>query len=64
MQNIGKQKWKSMHRKGKAELIRILWTFFPEHLGECIYNGIFVGSTDSKIPNNKGMRMLLLKHWK
>jgi alpha-N-arabinofuranosidase len=28
---------------------------FSEHLGRCIYGGLFVGE-DSKIPNVKGMR--------
>ena len=29
---------------------------FAEHLGHCIYEGIFVGA-DSEIPNDKGIRL-------
>ena len=39
----------------KATINRNIYGHFAEHLGRCIYNGIFVGE-DSNIPNEKGMR--------
>jgi len=39
----------------KAVINRNIYGHFSEHLGRCIYNGIFVGE-DSDIPNKKGMR--------
>ena len=39
----------------KAQINRNIYGHFAEHLGRCIYNGIFVGE-DSPIPNVKGMR--------
>ena len=41
-------------RKG-AKINRNLYGHFSEHLGRCIYNGLFVGK-DSPIPNVNGMR--------
>ena len=44
--------------KGKTELGKInkhIYGHFAEHLGACIYNGIWVGE-DSDIPNIRGMR--------
>ena len=43
-----------------------IYGHFSEHLGRCIYNGLFVGE-DSDIPNTKGMRndiVEALKHIK
>src|SRR5262245_51476293 len=34
---------------------RHLYGHFAEHLGRCIYDGIWVGE-ESKIPNTRGMR--------
>ena len=42
-------------QKKVSRINKEIYGHFSEHLGRCIYNGIFVG-TDSKIPNNKGMR--------
>lgn len=39
----------------KSIINRNLYGHFSEHLGRCIYNGVFVGE-DSTIPNEKGMR--------
>ena len=39
----------------KSIINRNLYGHFSEHLGQCIYNGVFVGE-DSPIPNEKGMR--------
>ena len=39
----------------KSVINRNLYGHFSEHLGRCIYNGVFVGE-DSPIPNEKGLR--------
>ena len=39
----------------KSTINRNIYGHFAEHLGRCIYEGIFVGE-DSPIPNTKGMR--------
>lgn len=39
----------------KGKINKELYGHFSEHLGRCIYNGIFVGK-NSKIPNTNGMR--------
>lgn len=39
----------------KSKINRNIYGNFSEHLGRCIYNGVFVGE-DSPIPNEKGMR--------
>ena len=39
----------------KSIINRNLYGHFSEHLGRCIYNGVFVGE-DSPIPNEKGVR--------
>ena len=39
----------------KSIINRNLYGHFSEHLGRCIYSGVFVGE-DSPIPNEKGMR--------
>ena len=38
-----------------ATINKDIYGHFSEHLGRCIYDGIFVGK-DSKIPNANGMR--------
>ncbi|MCL2187242.1 MAG: alpha-N-arabinofuranosidase [Defluviitaleaceae bacterium] len=42
-------------KEQKSTINRNIYGHFAEHLGRCIYNGIFVGD-DSTIPNEKGMR--------
>ncbi|MGN0665766.1 MAG: hypothetical protein ACI4KF_04495 [Huintestinicola sp.] len=39
----------------KSHISREIYGHFSEHLGRCIYNGIFVGE-DSTIPNKDGVR--------
>lgn len=41
--------------QGKYTISRNLYGQFSEHLGRCIYGGIWVG-TDSPIPNTRGIR--------
>jgi len=50
----------------KSTINKNIYGHFAEHLGRCIYNGIYVGE-DSDIPNTKGMRndiVEALKHVK
>lgn len=44
----------NVHNK-KSKINKEIYGHFSEHLGRCIYGGIFVGE-DSKIPNVNGMR--------
>ncbi len=39
----------------RSKISKNIYGHFSEHLGRCIYNGLFVGE-DSDIPNEKGMR--------
>ena len=39
----------------KSTINRMIYGHFAEHLGRCIYEGIYVGE-DSPIPNKNGMR--------
>lgn len=51
---------------GKGTISRHIYGHFSEHLGRCIYEGIWVGE-DSPIPNTKGIRndvVEALKHIK
>ncbi len=41
--------------QGKTTISRNLYGHFSEHLGRCIYEGIWVGE-DSSIPNTRGIR--------
>ena len=41
--------------QGKQTISRHIYGHFAEHLGRCIYEGIWVGE-DSPIPNTRGMR--------
>ena len=43
-----------------ATISKDIYGHFSEHLGRCIYDGIFVGK-DSKIPNVNGMRRFSLE---
>nr|HQU72828.1 alpha-N-arabinofuranosidase [Calditrichia bacterium] len=40
---------------GKDKISRHIYGHFAEHLGRCIYEGIWVGE-DSPIPNTRGIR--------
>lgn len=44
----------------KSKIDRNIYGHFAEHLGRCIYEGIWVGE-DSKIPNTRGMRYDVIK---
>ena len=41
--------------RSKGTINKNLYGHFSEHLGRCIYQGMFVGK-DSPIPNKNGMR--------
>ena len=41
--------------QGRGQISRHLYGHFAEHLGRCIYDGIWVGE-DSPIPNTRGIR--------
>ena len=41
--------------QGKQTISRHIYGHFAEHLGRCIYDGVWVGE-DSPIPNTRGMR--------
>jgi alpha-N-arabinofuranosidase len=40
---------------GETNISRQVYGHFPEHLGRCLYDGIWVGA-DSIIPNIRGIR--------
>lgn len=46
--------------KAKTKINKEIYGHFAEHLGNCIYGGIFVGE-DSKIPNTRGIRNDVIK---
>lgn len=48
------QLWINPNEK-KSKIHKEIYGHFSEHLGRCIYEGIYVGE-DSSIPNEKGMR--------
>ena len=41
--------------KKQSKINKEIYGHFSEHLGRCIYEGIYVGE-DSQIPNKNGMR--------
>jgi len=43
--------------EGKAVINRHIYGHFAEHLGRCIYDGFYVGETNTKIPNKNGVRL-------
>ena len=45
--------------KKQSKINKEIYGHFSEHLGRCIYEGIYVGE-DSPIPNKNGMRTCLL----
>ena len=47
----------------KSHINREIYGHFSEHLGRCIYNGIFVGE-DSSIPNTNGVRNDVIEAFK
>lgn len=43
--------------KGKDIINRNIYGHFAEHLGHCIYGGLYVGDDNTKIPNKDGIRL-------
>jgi alpha-L-arabinofuranosidase len=43
--------------KGKDTINRNIYGHFSEHLGRCIYGGLYVGDGNKKIPNKNGVRL-------
>lgn len=41
---------------GKAIISKHIYGHFAEHLGACIYGGLYVGENNTKIPNTAGVR--------
>jgi alpha-N-arabinofuranosidase len=41
---------------GKDKISKHIYGHFAEHLGNCIYNGFYVGDTNKIIPNTDGVR--------
>ena len=41
---------------GKTKIDKNIYGHFAEHLGACIYNGIYVGKENKVIPNTEGVR--------
>ncbi len=43
--------------KGKTVINKNIYGHFAEHLGHCIYGGLYVGDHNTKIPNRDGIRL-------
>jgi alpha-N-arabinofuranosidase len=43
--------------KGKDIINRNIYGHFAEHLGHCIYGGLYVGDNNTTIPNKNGVRL-------
>lgn len=43
--------------KAKDTINRNIYGHFAEHLGRCIYEGVYVGDDNNKIPHRNGMRL-------
>src|SRR5688500_16551741 len=43
--------------KGKDTIDKNIYGHFSEHLGRCIYGGLYVGDTNKTIPNKNGIRL-------
>ncbi|MBC3785634.1 alpha-N-arabinofuranosidase [Spirosoma utsteinense] len=43
--------------QGKHQISRHIYGHFAEHLGRCIYDGFYVGESNTKIPNKNGVRL-------
>lgn len=46
---------------GKDKINKNIYGHFAEHLGNCIYNGFYVGDTNKIIPNTNGVRNDLIQ---
>lgn len=49
---------------GKTKINKNIYGHFAEHLGSCIYNGIYVGDTNKLIPNTAGVRNDIIEAFK
>ena len=57
MQEIGAQTTAVLQADWPGETIsKHIYGHFAEHLGRCIYDGIYVGDTNRSIPNSNGIR--------
>jgi len=45
----------------ETQISKHIYGHFAEHLGRCIYEGIYVGETNSRIPNTAGVRNDVIK---
>ncbi|MEO7046558.1 MAG: alpha-N-arabinofuranosidase, partial [Ferruginibacter sp.] len=43
--------------QGKDTINKNIYGHFSEHLGHCIYGGLYVGEDNKKIPNKDGIRI-------
>ncbi|RYG44359.1 MAG: alpha-N-arabinofuranosidase, partial [Chitinophagaceae bacterium] len=43
--------------KGKDKIDKNIYGHFAEHLGHCIYDGLYVGDSNKVIPNKDGIRL-------
>ncbi|MBD2752881.1 alpha-N-arabinofuranosidase [Spirosoma validum] len=43
--------------EGKHIISRHIYGHFAEHLGRCVYDGFYVGESNTKIPNKNGIRL-------
>ncbi len=43
--------------KSKDTISKYIYGHFSEHLGRCIYDGLYVGENNKKIPNKDGVRI-------
>lgn len=44
----------------KTQISRHIYGHFAEHLGRCIYDGIYIGDENQKIPHTQGMRNAII----
>ena len=49
---------------GEEKINKNIYGHFAEHLGNCIYNGIYVGDTNKTIPNTNGVRNDIIEAFK
>jgi alpha-N-arabinofuranosidase len=47
--------------KDQHTISRHIYGHFAEHLGRCIYDGFYVGESNTKIPNTKGVRLDIIE---
>lgn len=40
----------------KTRISKHIYGHFAEHLGNCIYGGLYIGENNTKIPNTNGVR--------